>query len=398
MLSAKEARETILSSVSVTSTEVVQLHDAHWRVLAETIIAGENIPPFDNSAMDGYAVCSRDVANPPAVLNIVGEVSAGEVFEDGLQPGEAIRIMTGSRIPRGADAVVQVEWTEKVDDARVRILKTVPGGHNIRRAGEDIQKDQVVLESGCELRAAELGVLASLGRESVKVYRVPTVAFLTTGNELVEVGEPLKPGKIRNSNAYTIRALIEETGARPVDLGVARDDRDEIREKLSRGLRSDALVTSGGVSVGSYDLVHEVIKELGVEIKFWSVNIKPGMPFLFGMYNNIPAFGLPGNPVSTIVTFLQFVRPGLRKMMGLRFPEKSIRFRAELAEEIEKKDSKRHFIRGILETHNGTLRVRTTGSQSSAVLTSLVKADCLIIVPEEAGSLKKGDIVEVELL
>lgn len=398
MLSAKEAQDIVLSSVPTLEREHVDIINAHGRVLAEEIIAAENIPPFDNSAMDGFAVRAHDVSNAPILLKIIGEVSAGQLFSHELRPGEAIRVMTGGQVPPGADAVVQVEWTGTAGENQVRVQRAVTVGLNIRRAGEDIQKGQVVLQSGRELRAAELGVLASLGRKSVNVYQVPRVAFIATGNELLEVDQPLEPGKIRNSNSYTVSALIKEIGAHPVDLGIARDSRHELRNKILQGLGSDALVTTGGVSVGNYDLVQTVMKEIGIEIKLWKVNIKPGMPFLFGMYESTPVFGLPGNPVSTMVTFLKFVKPALRKMMGVSPPEAGFRLRAELAHDLKKTDGKRHFIRGILESQDGKFTVRTTGSQSSGVLSSLVKANCLIVVPEHVGTLKKGDSAEVELL
>ncbi len=398
MLSAREALDIILSSVRTMPAETVDLRQTHGRVLAEQIIAAESVPPFDNSAMDGYALRSEDVGSVPRNLKIIGEVAAGKIFMGRVGPGEAVRIMTGGKIPPGADAVVQQEWTEALNEHQIKVLRPVTAGHNIRRAGEDIAEGQIVLEPGCELRAAQVGVLASLGRTSVTLYRTPKVAFLATGDELVEVGQPLEPGKIRNSNSYTLSGLLEELGAEAIDLGIARDDRTELKEKLLEGLHADALLTSGGVSVGKHDLVQNVMREIGVEIKFWKVNIKPGMPFLFGAFEDKPVFGLPGNPVSTMVTFLQFVRPALRKMMGVRNPEKSLRLRAELTEEISKRDAKRHFVRGTLETENGMLKVRPTGTQSSAVLTSLSRANCLIIIPEMTESLKKREMVEVELL
>ena len=263
---------------------------------------------------------------------------------------------------------------------------------------EDIQKGQKVLEAGHEIHAAELGVLASLGCATISVYRVPHVAILVTGNELVEVSDLLEPGKIRNSNSYILRGLVKETKALPVYFGVARDTREELRKKILEGLRSDALVTSGGVSVGAYDLVHEVMKEVGVDIKFWKVNIKPGMPLLFGVYRGKPVFGLPGNSVSTMVTFLQFVRPALRKMRGLVSTEGKFHLKAEIAQDIRKTDGKRHFVRGVLTNDKGRMVVQTTGSQASNILTSLMKANCLIIIPEEVEIVKKGDLVEVELL
>lgn len=329
--------DIIVSSVSPGEVEVVGLHEAHERVLAEEIIAAEDVPPFDNSAMDGFAVQAEDIAQSPAVLRLVGEVSAGQVATRELSHDEAIRIMTGGKIPSGADAVVQIEWTESVDGTNVRVLNSVPPGHNIRRAGEDIRRGEKVFGKGRELRAAELGVLASLGKKTVEVYRVPRVAVLATGNELVEIDQPLTVGRIRNSNSYALLALLRETNVLSVDLGVAGDDRSDLRKKILRGLESDALVTTGGASVGSYDLVQEVLKEIGVEIKFWKVSVKPGMPLLFGLYKGKPVFGLPGNPVSTFVTFVKFVRPALRKMMGACSLEKGIRLWARLEHEVKKR-------------------------------------------------------------
>ena len=398
MVTAQEALNIILSSVNPMAKERIGLRDAHSRVLAENIVAEENIPPFDNSSMDGFAVCADDVAKPPVVLTVVDEVTAGKVSSHEGRRGEAIRIMTGGQIPRGADAVVQIEWTEAVDDHHVRIQKSVSVGHNIRRAGEDVERGKTVLEAGRELRASGFGVLASLGRKSVEVYGIPRVAILATGNELVNINEPLGPGKIRDSNSFTLRALVLEAGAVPLDLGIAPDHREEIRTKILLGLEADVLVTSGGVSVGAYDLVHEVLKEIGVEIKFWKVNIKPGMPLLFGIYGSKPVFGLPGNPVSTMVTFLKFVKPALQRMKGIGKPESEFRLRAQLVEDIRKADGKRHFLRGVLETQNGALQVKRTGPQSSGVFSSLVQANCLIVIPEQVELLKKGDVVEVELL
>jgi molybdopterin molybdotransferase len=398
LLSADQALVIILSSVSPGEVEVAELREAHHRVLAREIVAAEDVPPFDNSAMDGYAVRAKDVARVPTKLRLVGEVRAGQVAAGELGHGEAIRFMTGGTVPSGADAVVQVEWTESADGTGVRVLNSVSPGQNIRRAGEDIHRGEKVLGKGRELRAAELGVLASLGRKTVEVYRVPRVAVLATGNELVEVDQPLTPGKIRNSNSYSLLGLLRETNVFPVDVGVAGDERADLRERILRGLEFDALVTTGGASVGNYDFVQEVLREIGVEIKFWRVNIKPGMPLLFGLHMGKPVFGLPGNPVSTFVTFVKFVRPALRKMMGVCSPEKGVRLHARLEHEIKKSDQKRHFIRAILDSDGRELTVRTTGSQTSNVLTSLVKANCLMIIPEQVEVLKKGDLVEVELL
>jgi molybdopterin molybdotransferase len=398
LLSADRALEIIVSSVSPGDVEVVELRETHNRVLAEEIVAVEDVPPFDNSGMDGYAVRAEDVAQVPVELELVGEVAAGQAALRELGPMQAIRIMTGGIVPSVATAVVQAEWTEPVDSTHVRVLNSVPPRHNIRGAGEDIRRGEKIFGKGRELRAAELGVLASLGRKTVEVYRVLRVAVLATGDELVDIDQPLTPGKIRNSNSYALLALLRETSVLFADLGVTGDDRADLREKILRGLESDVLVTTGGASVGDYDLVQEVLKEIGVEIKFWRVNIKPGMPLLFGLYMGKPVFGLPGNPVSTFVTFIKFVRPALRKMMGVCSPEKGIRMQAHLEHEIRKSDHKRHFVRAVLNSNGEALTVRSTGSQTSNVLTSLVKANCLMIIPEQVDFLKKGDLVEVELL
>jgi molybdopterin molybdotransferase len=405
MLSVHQALESILSSVTVGETEVIHLQHAHERILAGEIVSGEDIPLFDNSGMDGFALRAEDIAQAPTLLKVVGEVSAGNGLSRRVGQGEAVRITTGGQIPPGADAVIQIEWTESVNGTSVRAMKSVSSGDNIRKAGEDIHQGEKIFEKGRKLRAAELGVLASLGRTQVQVYRVPRVAVLATGNELVEIDQAPPQGKIRNSNSFALLALVQETNCLPVDLGIAGDDRTKLREMIFKGLESDALITAGGVSVGSYDFVQEVMKDVGVEIRFWKVNIKPGMPLLFGVYKGKlgegpakPVFGLPGNPVSAFVTFTKFVRPALRRMMGESCPEKELSFEVRLEHEIKTTDGKRHFMRGILQSCDGILTVRATGSQASNLLTSLAKANCLIIVPETVSILRKGDLVKVELL
>ncbi len=398
MISAHEALNIILDSSNPLDSTTVSLLRARGYALAEEVVAFENIPSFDNSAMDGFAVRSGDMPSVPIELRVVGEVAAGKVFAGRLNQGEALHITTGTKIPEGADAVVQVEWTEASKDERVRILRTVKPGHNIRKAGGDIAKGTKVLGEGMEIRSQEIGVLASLGRKFVEINRPARVAVLTTGNEVVEIDKPLKEGSIRNSNGYVLQSLIHGCGGEAIDLGIAKDDPVEIKSRILEGLKSDMLITSGGVSIGKYDLVGDILKELGVEIKFWKVNIKPGMPLLFGIFRGRPVFGLPGNPVSTMVTFIKFVRPALRKMMGHASLERNVTLRAVLQHEIKKTDGKRHFVRGVLENSNGSLQVQPTGSQLSNVLTSLVNANCLIIVPEEKETLPAGETVEVELL
>ncbi|HXG38503.1 MAG TPA: gephyrin-like molybdotransferase Glp [Bacteroidota bacterium] len=405
MKSAQEARKVILSSVKTLPSEQVSLWEAHGRVLGEDIIAREDLPAFDNSSMDGFALHAADTVEAtetkPALLHLAGEVAAGALSVRELSARTAVRIMTGAPIPPGADAVLELEAV-KTQNGFVQIEMPVSVGRNIRRKGEELSAGTVVFRHGTYLRAAHLGVLATLGYEKVQVYRKPSVAFLTTGNELVDVGHPLEVGQIRNSNAYALWGLIREAGAEPVNLGTARDDERSLHDKLHAGLSYDVLVTSGGVSVGAYDLVMRVLERLGVQKQFWKVNIKPGMPLFFGLYRNqrerdVPVFGLPGNPVSTMVTFLQFVRPAIQTMQG-RTDSEPIRLPARMMQDYVKKDGKRHFLRGILRNDNGSLTVQTTGTQSSAALSSMALANCLIVVPEQRTDIKAGEEVEVELL
>jgi molybdopterin molybdotransferase len=356
--------------------------------------------------MDGFALQAADTVGAtetnPVQLRLAGEVAAGVPSVQALSARTAVRIMTGAPVPPGADAVLELEAV-KTQNGSVRIEMPVQVGRNIRRKGDELRAGTMVLRHGTYLRAAHLGLLATLGYEKVQVSRKPSVAFLTTGNELVDVGRPLQPGQIRNSNAYSLWSLICEAGAEPVNLGTARDDERSLRDKLHAGLAYDALVTSGGVSVGAYDLVMKTIDGLGVQKQFWKVNIKPGMPLFFGLYRDrererdVPVFGLPGNPVSTMVTFLQFVRPAIETMQG-RTADGPMRLTARIMHDHVKNDGKRHYLRGILRNDNGGLTVQTTGTQSSAALSSMALANCLIVIPEERMEIKAGEEVEVELL
>jgi molybdopterin molybdotransferase len=355
------------------------------------------VPAFDNAQMDGYAVRSADVQAAPATLRLSGEIAAGSVAPQPLRPHETMRIMTGAKIPNGCDAVIQQEWAEAKGEDAVTFTRSVSPGHNIRKAGADIPAGTTVLSRGRRLRPQEIGVMASLGEEFVSVYRRPSVAILPTGNEVTALGKNLPPGKVRNSNAYTLGALVRDLGCDAVQLDIAPDNTEELGARMLKGLREDILVTTGGVSVGKYDLVKDALESLGVEIVFWKVNIKPGMPLLFGRYGDKPVFALPGNPVSTMVTFLQFVKPAIEKMLGLEVEERSSR-KAKLVHEYAKKDGKRHYLRGILAHENGEAVVRTTGPQVSNVMTSLALANCLIIIPEDRELVRAGEEVEIELL
>ncbi len=405
MISVDEAKKIILDSVAPVGTERSPLVEGLHRVTAEDIVSRDDIPPFDNSSMDGYALCAADSrpaqSTTPVTLQVLTEVPAGEVFKKSLDRGTAAYVMTGAPIPKGADAVVEQEIVS-TQNGTVRISSGVKEGRNIRRKGEDVKAGEVVVRKGTCLTASHLGALASIGTSSLLAFKKPNVAFLTSGNELVDVDSELLPGKIRNSNAFSLTGLIQEAYCSPVDLGISPDEDEALMNRIKEGLQNDALITSGGISVGKYDLVLKSLENVGVLCKFWKVGIKPGGPFAFGVFTRagatVPVFSLPGNPVSTVVTFLQFVLPGLQKLMGMNLPSKRLVLRARLEVDIHKKDQKRHFSRGILGNEAGQLVVTTTGSQSSGILTSLTKANCLIIIPEETQDLKAGENVEVELL
>ncbi len=401
MLNADKALSIILKVVQPLDAERIKLRNALGRTLAEDVIAAEDIPPFDNSSMDGFAVAAADLAGAsarkPVTLTVVGEARAGSVFRAKLRPGQAVRIMTGGKIPAGADSVVPIELVSMPDGQHVRCERPVSRGANVRRAGEDIRQKSRVLKRGEVLTPARLGILAALGCAKVSVVRQPKVNILATGDELVPVREKPREGQIRNSSTYVLHGYVRQAGGKPRLLGIVGDKKRRLRKAIERGFDGDILLITGGVSVGKYDLVGEVLQKLGVRIKFWRVNIKPGKPLLFGTFGRTLVFGLPGNPVSTGVTFLQFVRPALLAMLRQTGRER-LRLTAVLDEPLTKRDGKRHFVRGIAAVTNGALHVVTTGSQSSGMVSSLGKANCLIILPENVTNVRKGSKVEVELL
>ncbi|MCL5291958.1 MAG: molybdopterin molybdotransferase MoeA [Actinobacteria bacterium] len=394
-----EARERILSEITPLPPEEVPILDALGRTLAEEVRSDVDIPPFDNSAMDGYAVRAADVeiatAEAPVVLEVLEDVAAGYVATNRVGEGQAIRIMTGAPLPEGADGIVMVEFTERTGSG-VNIFKGVRKGESVRYAGEDVREGEVVLAQGKLLKPGDIGMLASTGRAAVRVFRQPRVAILSTGDELVDVGEPLAPGKIRNSNAYSLAAQALEVSAIPVILGIARDRRDDLVEKLEKGLEADILITSGGVSVGDYDLVKQVLAEQG-EMLLWKVAMKPGKPLAFGIVKGKPLFGLPGYPTSSMISFDQFVRPAILKMGGrkdLLRPE----IEAILDERITKKQGRRYFLRGILERRDGELHAKLAGSQKSGALKSMTLADALLVIGEEVTLVEPGERVTAQLL
>lgn len=394
------AQEIVLGCVQPVGVEKVALLEALHRVTAEEVTAQRHIPPEDNSAMDGYAVRHTDVAgarrDQPAVLAVLEILPAGKSPRHRIAPGTAVKIMTGAPLPEDADTVVQVEHTDG-SDTRVQIYRAPRLGSNLRRRGEDIRQGECVLTAQTFLRPAELGVLASVGKAQVLVYQRPRVAILATGDEIIDPGEPDTPGKIINSNSYSLAGQVAEAGGSPLLLGVAPDDREVMSQRLASGLRADVLITSGGVSVGTFDYVRECLDAFGFQARFWTVAVRPGSPATFGMVGPVPVFSLPGNPVASMVTFELFVRPALRKMTGHRDLFRP-RLKAALQDEVKKRRGVRTLLRGVLRQDEGQTTVSTTGPQGSGILRSMSLANCLIDLPEDTESLQPGDSVQVILL
>jgi molybdopterin molybdotransferase len=397
VLSVEEAQQHILSTVSVLAPERVPLLEAAGRVLAEAVCADRDIPPVTNAAMDGYAVRSADIVGEPRWLRVVGEVAAGHEVDVAVGPGEAVRIMTGAPVPEGADTVVRFEDT-RAEDGKVLILEPPSPGQNVRQAGEDVRRGEVVLEPGKVLRAQEIGMLAALGHLEVAVIRRPRVAILGTGDEVVSPDEVPGPSQIRDANSYTVAAQVRRCGAVPMILGVARDQEMLVRQGMHSAVQrgADFIITSGGVSVGDFDLVKRVMDAEG-RMHFWSLNMKPGRPMAFGEVGGIPLLGLPGNPVAAMINTELFARPALLKMQG--FTDWSLRrVRARLAQPIERKDGRRHYLRVVLDRDGEHYEATLTGDQGSGILNSLVQADGLAVIPEDARHLPAGSGVEVILL
>ncbi len=396
-----EAQKTVLDSARPLGLEKIGLLEALGRVLGEDIIAARDNPPWDNSAMDGFAVRWEDLKQEhaitkPIVLKVIEEVPAGKVATKTVAPGQAIRIMTGAPIPKGANAVVKVEETEP-SQASVRIFKAVEPGANVRPQGEDVKQGDCIIAKGAQIRPAEAGMLAILAKSFVLVHQRPRVAILSTGDELADLDERFDEDKIINSNSYGIAAAVQEAGGIPLLLGIAKDEPVALKEKIAQGLNADILVLSGGVSMGDYDFTKAVFKELGAEMNFWKLAVRPGQPLAFGKIQGRLAFGLPGNPVSSMVTFEQLVRPTILRMGGHRSYGRPV-VQAIFQETFSKRPDRRHFLRGVLRRENGELTVRTTGDQGSGILTSMVKANGLIDVPEHVERLKPGDTVDVQVL
>jgi len=414
MISVEEALDKILSYVEVLEPERKPILDCLGQVLAEDVYSTIDIPPLDNSAMDGYALRAEDTRgaseSSPRYLVVVGYVAAGSMPAQEVKPGTAIRIMTGAPLPEGADAVVRFEDTDEVnrkssgdDLSQIGILWQARKGSNVRGRGEDIAKGDLILKKGNLLRPQEIGVLASLGRSTALIIRRPVVAILATGDELIGVDQPLAPGKIHDSNTYTIAAEVSRYGGIPKILGIGRDSVRSLTEKINKGLDADMLITSGGVSKGDYDIVKDVLAEHG-EVGFWTVCMKPGKPLAFGVIKKtkggekkVPHLGLPGNPVSSMVTFEQFARPAILKMMGKRVLAKPA-IRAIIEDDVVDTDSRRLFIRVSVTKRGGQYYASVTGPQGSGILTSMAKANGLAVIPENGEGAKVGDLLEVQML
>jgi molybdopterin molybdotransferase len=390
MITIEQAQAIILDTVQLLAAEEVSLLMALGRITAEELHAPWDIPLADYSAMDGYALAAASGTE----LTVAGFLPAGGSHETTIPQGSAIKIMTGAIIPAACDTVVPIEDVE-VRAEGISIRGRVTPGMNIRLKGEDVIKGELV-PSGTLLRPAEIGMITSLGRTSVFVVRTPQAAILSTGDELLDAGGIPRPGQVLNSNSYSIAAQVMESGACPVMLGIASDDREIIRRKLEEGLTADLLITTGGVSVGDRDLVKEVLLELGGEIRFWQVSMKPGKPVAFAVVRGTPVFALPGNPVAAMVAFEQFVRPAILKMSGHTRVFRPM-VKAILRELVKNPGNRPHLVRGSVELFDGRYHVISTGNQSSGRISSLTRSNGLMVLPSDT-TLSAGDEVDVQLL
>ncbi|MDW8120428.1 MAG: molybdopterin molybdotransferase MoeA [Chloroflexota bacterium] len=412
MLSVEEAQERILAHFAPLSAVEVPLDEGLGLVLAEDVRSPLDVPPWDNAAMDGYAVRWEDIrgASPstPRLLRVVGMVAAGQMPSSAVLPGTAVRIMTGAPIPPGADTVVPFEETDEEHRRRVgrglehiSILGEVPQGAHIRPRAGDIRRDEIVLPRGTVLGPAQIGVLASLGRATVRVVRRPVVAVLSTGDELLAPGEPLQPGKIYDINSHSVGAAVRQAGGIPLLLGIAQDDLEDVRRKVQEGLQADFLLTSAGVSKGDYDIVKDVLAQQG-RVEFWTVRMRPGKPMAFGWFltpdgRRVPHLGLPGNPVSALVVFELFCRPAIFRMLGRKDYHRPV-VQATLDGRIVNSDGRRVYARVVVERRGEGWVARPAGPQASHILTALARANGLAICPEDVPALETGARVQVILL
>ncbi len=396
-----DAQACILDAVKTLGVETVGIECCLGRVLAADILANRDQPPYDVSAMDGYALRSADLAHGAAALEIVEDIRAGEMPTKTLQAGQCARIMTGAPVPQGADSVIRVEDTEALSDNQTKILCAVKPGNDIRLRAESMRNGAVVLTAGTEITPGVIGMLAMVKCSNVAVYRQPSVAILSTGDELEGLNDPFDANKIPDANSHALMAQVQALGISPVMLGIARDDPDELRRYLQQGLEYDVLLVSGGTSVGVHDYVRPTLEALGVEMKFWRVAMKPGHPMAFGVANGHGSssfvFGLPGNPVSSMVCFEQFVAPALRRMTGkAKLYRRTVE--ARLARDVKHQPGRTEFIRVTLHKEEGGYTAISTGAQGSGILASMAHAEGLMIVPAESHGLLADTYVTVQLL
>lgn len=397
LLTLNQALDKLLSqATAVSETEQIPLTKAAGRITAQAVMSPINVPPFANSAMDGYAVRLSDVSES-AILPVAGKAFAGQPFQGEWPVGSCIRIMTGAPVPAGAEAVIMQEQAEVLENG-VRFSQPVKTGQNIRLAGEDIRQGAEVLPAGCKLGPAELPLLASLGVADVSVYRRLKVALFSTGDELQTIGQPLQDGQIYDTNRFAVRLMLEKLGCDVIDLGIIRDDENDIREAFAKAdSTADVVISSGGVSVGEADYTKQILDELG-QVSFWKLAIKPGKPFAFGRLSHSLFCGLPGNPVSAALTFYQLVQPLLIKLSGYTQWQKPRQIKVKTTSKLKKTPGRLDFQRGILSSNEqGELEVKTTGHQGSHVFSSFSQANCFIVLEQERGSVDAGEWVTVEL-
>lgn len=395
-LDVEQARQTILADCSpITGHQQIAVREALHRILAEPVYSPINVPAHTNSAVDGYALCYND---PPAdqQFDLIGSARAGTPFDGRVGPGQAVRIMTGAVLPDGADSVIMQEEIERQGD-RLSVRGTHKPGENVRQAGEDLAAGGIALARGKRLQPADMGLLASLGTSEIKVFRRLRVAFFSTGDELRSLGEPLGKGEIYDSNRYTLLGMLRALDMEVIDLGVVKDEPHSLRQALDDASReADAIITTGGVSVGEADYIREIMQQLG-NINFWQIAMKPGRPLAYGRANDTPLFGLPGNPVAVMVTFYQFVKPALLRLAGMDTASAPRQFKVKSASAFRKKPGRTEYQRAILQTdETGELTVRSFGRQGSGILRSMSEADCLVILPKDNDGVKEGDYVEVQ--
>lgn len=408
LLSVREAQQRIINSIKPVNNEMIPLSIAYNRVLSKVIKAPIEFPTFANSSMDGFAVRASDLEDAalstPVTLEVVGDIPAGSIPNHTISAGQSMRIMTGAMLPDGSNAVVPVEDTDIEDrnsgtplPSNVFIFRSVSSGENVRQVGQDIKKDEIVLDAHSQLRAQEISFLAMLGVNIVPVFCVPKVAVLSSGDELVPVGEPLTNGKIHDSNAYMLNGLVNKYGCEVIDLGIVRDNCNDVKVNLDKAvnLGVDLILSSAGVSVGAYDFVRTVVESEG-DLDFWRVNMRPGKPVAFGSYKDIPIIGLPGNPVSAFVGFEIFVKPVLERLSGMKASSRHT-IRVKTTQPIES-DGRESYMRAVINQRAGYWQAELTGHQGSGNLRSLVAANALLIIPSGVKFLPSGTEVDAWLL